>query len=106
VWLRAIQLRKTAGRRPTYYSQLQAYDRDHDTRLAKRAYHGDTFADGTDAYISALQSQRYFGQYFGTINERTDCTAAVRTRIRNTLNDIGVALAAGSRTLGNRIGRN
>lgn len=107
VWLRSVQLRKTRTRsQPTYYSELRAYDREHGTSLARRAYHGDTFEDSTHAYINALASPQYFGQYFGTINERTDCTAAKRAEIRGTLDDIEAALKVSSSTLGNRVGRN
>lgn len=104
VWLRGKQLRKTPTKsKPSYYSALKAYDRQRGTSLAKRAYHPDTFAE---AYANALKSQRYFGQYFGSIYERTDCTAAKRAEIRDTLGDIEAALKVSSSTLGNRIGRN
>lgn len=104
VWLRATQLRKTPTKsKPSYYPALKDRDRRHGTSLAKRAYHGDTYAG---AYANALKSQRYFGQYFGSIYERTDCTAAKRDDIRDTLGAIDTALKVSSSTLGNRVGRN
>jgi YD repeat-containing protein len=104
VWLRSTQLRKTPTKsQPSYYRALQAYDRQRGTRFARRAYHPDTYAG---AYANALKSQRYFGQYFDSIYERTDCTAAKRAEIRDTLGNIEAALRVSSSTLGGRVGRN